>query len=137
LPVPLPGTELRTRLKKQNRVYPVQDVGWEYYDGNFPLFEPDEPMTTEEIQGAVKKIMGRFYEFKYVFMIVLNIFSFPAMIFFLHNIERGWRRWYRPWRNHLLRFGGWLTMKEWLSRYKKDTFSEKMQKAKEHIRVSR
>ncbi len=137
LPVPLPGTELRHRLKKQSRVYPVGDVGWEYYDGNFPLFEPDRPMTTEEMQGAVKKIMGRFYEFKYIFMIVLNVFSFPAMIFFLHNIESGWRRWYRPWRNYLLRFGGWLTMKEWLSRYKKEGFGEKLQKAKRHLEKGR
>lgn len=134
LPVPLPGTELRDRLKKQNRIYPVEDVGWEYYDGNFPLFESDEPMTTEEMQEAVKKIMGRFYEFKYMFMIGLNIFSFPTMIFFLHNIKLGWKRWYRPWRNYLLRFGGWLTMKEWLTKYKKDMFSEKLQNAKKHLK---
>ncbi len=133
LPGPLPGTELRRRLKQQNRVYPPEDVGWEYYDGNFPLFEPDAPLTTEDMQGAVKKIMGRFYEFKYVFMIVLNIFSFPALLFFLHNIKLGWRRWYRPWRNHLIRFGGWLTMKGWLTKYKKDSFSEKLQKAKKHL----
>ncbi|MFH0771175.1 MAG: radical SAM protein [Candidatus Omnitrophota bacterium] len=133
LPVPLPGTELRERLKKQNRIYPVEDVGWEYYDGNFPLFEPDGPMTTEEMQGAVKKIMGRFYEFKNLFMIGLNIFFFPAIIFFLHNIEAGWKRWYRSWRNYLIRFGGWLTMKEWLARYKKDSFSEKLQNAKKHL----
>ena len=137
LPVPLPGTELRSRLKVQNRIYPVGDVGWEYYDGNFPLFEPDEPMTTEEMQGAVKKIMGRFYEFRYMFMICLNVFSFPTMIFFLHNIKLGWKRWYRPWRNYLIRFGGWLTIKEWLSKYKKDMFSEKIQKAKEHIKATR
>ena len=136
LPVPLPGTELRSRLQKQGRVYSTEDVGWEYYDGNFPLFETDEPMTTEDIQGAVKKIMGRFYEFKYVFMIGLNIFSFPTIIFFLHNVRLGWKRWYRPWRNHLLRFGGWLTMKEWLSEYKKDLFSEKIKKAKKHIKKS-
>ena len=65
LPVPLPGTELRSRLGRQKRIYPVTDVGWEYYDGNFPLFEPDEPMTTEEMQWAVKKIMGRFYAVSY------------------------------------------------------------------------
>jgi len=137
LPGPLPGTELRSRLKRQNRVYPVGDIGWEYYDGNFPLFEPDEPMTTDEMHGAVKKIMGRFYEFKYMFMIGVNIFSFPAIIFFLHNIKLGWQKWYRPWRNHLIRFGGWLTIKEWHSKYKKDGFREKLQKAKERIQKYR
>lgn len=137
LPGPLPGTELRDRLKKQNRIYPVEDIGWEYYDGNFPLFEPDKPMTTEEMQGAVKKIMGRFYQFKYMFMVGLSIFSFPAIIFFLHNIKQGWIRWYRPWRNYLLRFGGWLTLKAWLSNYRKDKFPEKLQKAKEDMEKNR
>ena len=93
LPVPLPGTELRHRLQKQKRIYPTRDVGWEYYDGNFPLFEPDEPMTAEKMQTCIRKIMGKFYQFKYLFILGLNIFSFPALIFFLYNIKKGWRRW--------------------------------------------
>jgi radical SAM superfamily enzyme YgiQ (UPF0313 family) len=132
---PLPGTELRRRLAMQNRLYPIQDVGWEYYDGNFPLFEPDAPMTAEEMQFSSRKIMGRFYQFKYVFMVVLNIFSFPALIFFLHNIKSGWNRWYRPWRNDLIRFGGWIIMKKWATQFKKDKFLERLQKAKEHLKV--
>jgi radical SAM superfamily enzyme YgiQ (UPF0313 family) len=136
LAVPLAGTPLRDRLEKQNRIYPLQDVGWEYYDGSFPLFEPDEPMTAEQIQGAVRKIMGRFYQFKYMFLVAVNIFSFPGLIFFFHNIKAGWRRWYRPWRNHLIRFGGWITMRKWMSEFKKDDFLQKLQKAKEHLRTS-
>jgi radical SAM superfamily enzyme YgiQ (UPF0313 family) len=135
LPGPLPGTELRQRLVMQNRVYSIQDVGWEYYDGNFPLFEPDAPMTAEEMQLSIRKLMGRFYRFRHVFMIVLNIFSFPALIFFLHNIKLGWRKWYRPWRNDLIRFGGWIIIKGWVSQYKKNKFSERLQKAKEHLKV--
>ncbi|MBU1061659.1 MAG: B12-binding domain-containing radical SAM protein [Candidatus Omnitrophica bacterium] len=134
LPVPLSGTELSHRLKSQNRVYSTHDVGWEYYDGNFPLFEPDEPMTAEEMQSSIKKIMGRFYHFKYMFMICLNIVSFPALIFFLHNIELGWRKWYRYWHNHLIRFGGWITMRAWSSAFKKDKFSQKLKKAKTHLK---
>ncbi|MFH0913391.1 MAG: radical SAM protein [Candidatus Omnitrophota bacterium] len=132
---PLPGTELRQRLAMQNRVYPIQDVGWEYYDGNFPLFEPDAPMTAEEMQLSVRKLMGRFYQFKHVFMIALNIFSFPALIFFLHNIKSGWRKWYRPWRNDLIRFGGWVIMQGWVSQFKKDKFLERLEKAKEHLKA--
>ncbi|UCH12440.1 MAG: B12-binding domain-containing radical SAM protein [Candidatus Omnitrophota bacterium] len=134
LPVPLPGTELRHRLQKQKRIYSTQDVGWEYYDGNFPLFEPDEPMTAEEMQSSIMKIMGKFYQFKYMFIVGLHTFSFPALIFSLHNIKSGWKRWYRPWRNHLLRFGGWIIMKAWISAFKKGTFSQKLQKAKEHLK---
>jgi len=134
LPGPLPGTELRRRLQRQNRIYPTQDVGWEYYDGNFPLFEPDEPMSAEEMQASIRKIMGKFYQFKYMFMIGLNIFSFPALVFFLHDIRSGWRRWYRPWRNDLVRFGGWITLKKWSKAFEKDPFSQRLQTAREHLK---
>jgi radical SAM superfamily enzyme YgiQ (UPF0313 family) len=135
LPTPLPGTELRSRLAGQNRIYPIRDVGWEYYDGNFPLFEPDGPMTAEEMQDSIRKIMGKFYQFKYMFILGLHIFSFPALIFFLHNIQSGWRRWYRPWRNDLFRFGGWIIMKRWASQFKKDPFLERLHDAKEHLKI--
>lgn len=133
LPTPLSGTELRRRLMAQNRVYPLSDIGWEYYDGNFPLFEPDAPMTAEEMQNSLRKIMGKFYQFRYMFIVGLHIFSFPAMVFFLHNIGLGWRKWYRPWRNSLFRFGGWLIMKRWASQFKKDAFLDKLQKAKARL----
>ena len=134
LPVPLPGTKLRHRLEEQNRIYPLQDIGWEYYDGSFPLFEPDEPLTSEEIHGAAKRIMGKFYQFKYIFLVALNIFSFLALIFFLHNIRLGWKKWYRSWRNYLIRFGGWITLRRWTSEFKKDKFWQKRQTAREHLR---
>ncbi len=133
LPGPLPGTELRHRLEKQGRVYPKNDVGWEYYDGNFPLFEPDEPLTAEELQMSSQKIMGSFYQFKNMLKIVIHVFWFPAIIFFLHNIKTGWRRWYRHWRNTLLRSGGWVIMKGWTRQFNKDKFFEKIHNAQKHI----
>jgi len=135
LPVPLPGTELTNRLKQENRIYPIADVGWEYYDGNFPLFEPDEPMTAEQMLDSIRKIMGKFYQFKYMFMIGVHILSFPALLFFVYNIKSEWKRWYQPWRNAMVRFGGWTTMKKWTSAFKKDKFSQKLKNAKEHIKV--
>ncbi len=134
LPVPLPGTQLRERLQRQNRVYSTDDIGWEYYDGNFPIFEPDAPLTPQQLQIAMHKIMGRFYQLKYMFMIGLHVFTFPAMIFFLHNIKFGWRKWYRPWRNNLVRFGGWIVMKGWTDKFKKGGFLEKLKKAQNHIK---
>jgi len=135
MPVPLPGTGLRHRLQRQNRVYPIQDVGWEYYDGNFPLFQPDEPMSAEEMQASIRKIMNKFYRLKYMFMVCLNIFSFPSLIFFLHDIETGWRNWFRRWRNYLVRFAGWIYIRKWARAFKKDTFLQKLQKAKEHLKT--
>ena len=133
LPVPIPGTELRERLKRENRVYPLEDIGWEYYDGSFPLFEPDEPLRPEEIQLGSRKIMGRFYRFGYMFLVPVKILSFTRMIFFFHNIRAGWRKWYRSWRNYLIRFGGWVLLKKWTSRFKRDPFLHKLQKAQEHL----
>jgi len=133
LAVPLPGTQLRQRLREQNRIYPLQDIGWEYYDGNFPLFEPDAPMTAEQMHNSAKKIMGRFYQFKYMFLVVLNIFSFPALIFFFHNVRAGWRRWYRCWRNYLIRFAGWMTFRKWTTEFKKNNFLQKLQNARRHL----
>jgi len=133
MPGPLAGTELKKRLQKQNRIYPIKDIGWEYYDGNFPLFEPDDPMSAEEMQASVKKIMGKFYEFKNILTLSLSVVSFPALIFFLHNIKAGWRKWYRPWRNRWTRFGGWTIVRSWSSAFKKDSYLDKLQNAKIHL----
>ena len=134
LPVPLPGTQLRKRLQGQGRIYLTQDIGWEYYDGNFPTFEPDEPLTARELQISVRKIMSKFYRLKYMFEVGLHIFSFPSLIFFLHNIKSGWRKWYRPWRNNLARFGGWIILKGWTSEFKKSDFFQKLKKAQDNIK---
>jgi radical SAM superfamily enzyme YgiQ (UPF0313 family) len=133
LPVPLPGTALRRRLEQQNRIYALQDVGWEYYDGNFPLFEPDEPMTAQEIQEAGKQIMGRVYRFRYVLFVVANILLFPSIAFYLHNLRLGWGRWYRSWRNSLIRFGGWITMRKWSVAFGKGNFRQKLQAARDRL----
>ena len=134
LTVPLPGTELRERLQRQKRIYPIEDIGWEYYDGNFPLFEPDKPLNPEEILQDSKKIMGRFYQFGYIFLVPLNILSFTRLIFFFHNIRLGWSRWYRLWRNDLVRFGGWIIFRKWAIAYQQDKFPEKLQKARQQLR---
>jgi radical SAM superfamily enzyme YgiQ (UPF0313 family) len=64
LPVPLPGTELTRRLKEAGRVYSRRLIGWEYYDGNFPVFSPDEPLNAQEMYLSLKYLMKRFYRFR-------------------------------------------------------------------------
>lgn len=134
LPVPLPGTQLRERLKQQNRIYDINDVGWEYYDGNFPIFEPDAPLTAEKMQASQRKIMASFYRFGYFFKIGLNILAFPALVLFLHDIRLGWSKWYRAWRNDLIRFVGWIIVKEWNLNFKRNRFLDKLQIAKDNVR---
>lgn len=133
LPIPLPGTEFRQRLKAQKRIYPLEYVGWQYYDGNFPIFEPQSPLTPQELQEAIKKIMGKFYRFRNMFLMGFNIITFTGMIFYLHNIKAGWRIWYRNWRNHFVRFLGWLTIRGWKRAFKKDNFPAKLDRARKSI----
>ncbi|MBF0479150.1 MAG: B12-binding domain-containing radical SAM protein [Candidatus Omnitrophica bacterium] len=134
LPVPLPGTLMTERLKRQKRIYDIRYIGWEFYDGNFPIFEPDAPLTAEEMQASQKQIMTSFYQFKYFLKIGLDILMLPAVIIFFHDIQRGWINWYRYWRNDLLRVLGWGIVKEWNLNFKKNRFVEKLQIAKGHIR---
>jgi radical SAM superfamily enzyme YgiQ (UPF0313 family) len=133
LPVPLPGTGLRHRLERENRIYPVHTLGWEYYDGSFPLFEPDRPMSSENMQRSAQQIMGHFYRFRYMFFVALKVLSFPSIILFLHNIGLGWSRWYRSWRNCLIRFGGWIMIRKWTLQVEREGFARKLEEAREHL----
>jgi radical SAM superfamily enzyme YgiQ (UPF0313 family) len=130
LPVPLPGTQLSQRLKGQNRIYDIRDVGWEYYDGNFPIFEPDAPLTAEEMQAAQRKIMASFYRFGFLFKIGLDILSFLKLVLFLHDIRLGWEKWYRHWRNDLIRFMGWIIMRKWELEFNRNRFFERLRSAR-------
>jgi hypothetical protein len=133
LPVPLPGTELRRRLQAQGRIYPLDTIGWEYYDGNFPLFEPDPPYTAKQMQQAVRQIMRWFYRFHYLFMIPATFISFPMIALYLYNLRQGWESWYRHFRNYLIRFGGWLTIKRWHILFEKDRFKDKLAAARYNL----
>jgi len=136
LPVPLPGTELRRRLEEQGRVYPLEDVGWQYYDGNFPLFEPDAPATAEELQRAGKRIMSRVYRFRYALLVAASILSFPVLVFSLHQLKAGWSRWYRRWEIRLVRFGGWITLRRWTSDFRRGDFLPRLQKARVRLNAT-
>jgi radical SAM superfamily enzyme YgiQ (UPF0313 family) len=137
LPVPLPGTALRSRLEEQNRVYPAEEVGWEFYDGNFPLFEPDEPIDPEQLQQAGKQIMSRVYQFRYLFLVVASILSFPTLAFSLHRLNLAWRRWTQRWRSRIIRFGGWITIRKWTSNFQRSDFLQRLHTARERLRNER
>ncbi|MFW6154160.1 MAG: B12-binding domain-containing radical SAM protein [Planctomycetota bacterium] len=132
LPIPLPGTELTDRLRKANRIYATDSVGLEYYDGNFPLFQPDAPMTPEDMQATVHKIMRRFYGPRHLLTTAAYVLVFPAIGLRLHNIGRGWQQWYRRWRRSLYRSGGWLLLRKWTAAFKKDGFARKLAEARKN-----
>ena len=130
LPIPLPGTELTDRLEKAHRIYPTDSVGLEYYDGNFPTFQPDAPMTPEDMQASVQRIMRGFYGPRHLLGVAASIIALPAVALRLHNIGAGWQKWYRRWAGNLYRSGGWLLLRQWTAAFRKDGFLSKLAEAK-------
>ena len=126
LPIPLPGTEFTERLSKANRIFSTDVVGLEYYDGNFPVIQPDAPLTAEEMQASVHEILRRFYGPRHLLAVVLHLLTFPALALRLHNIGAGWRKWYGKWIASVLRSGGWLLLRKWTAAFRKDGFLGKL-----------
>jgi hypothetical protein len=129
LPIPLPGTELTARLGKAHRIFSTDVVGLEYYDGNFPVIQPDAPLTAVEMQACVQEILRRFYGPRHLLAVALHVLTFPAVALRLHNIGAGWQRWYRAWMASLLRSGGWLLLRKWTAAFRKDGFLGKLAQA--------
>jgi len=120
--IPLIGTELRARLEKENRVFPLDVVSWEKYDGSYVCFQPDD-MSLRELQEMPTKLMKKFYDPMSFVRIALKTVAFP-----FDYLVRGWDTWHRSWRNELRKYGGHLFIKGWLKRYHKDNFMEKIEK---------
>jgi len=133
LPVPLPGTEMTRGPKAQHRVSSTRTIGLEFYAGNFPLFEPDEPLTAESMQNAVRTIMARFYRPSRVFAIALHILCFPAVIYPFHRIGANWRRWWRKWKKTCYRVGGWFLLREWSAAFKSSQFMANLEHARKRL----
>ena len=141
LPVPLPGTGLRDRLESEGRLYPLDQIGWEYYDGQFPIFEPDDGVSPIELQTAVRKIMSHFYHFRHLFRMIIHVvISFPVIVFpsvfTLVTFRAGhvkqafllWKK--RCFRNPLIRFGGYLILVNWMKKFESSAFLQKLKQAR-------
>ena len=133
LPIPLPGTELTDRLAAENRIYSTDCIGLEYYDGNFPIIEPDAPLTAESMQRSIRKIMGRFYRLNRLFLLGLHVLSFPAIGFYFHKAKSGWQTWYRRWVRNVYRAGGWVILRRWDAAFKKGGYPDKLTDAKQRL----
>jgi|GEM_PF-123380 len=147
LAVPLPGTELRDRLEKEGRLLPMERLGWEYYDGQFPLYDPLDGTTPEDLQAAGRWLMHDFYGFRNITHVFWNwIFHFPRIVFpsvvTLATFRVKWiKQAYINWRdkhhrNAWIRAGGWFVVKEWLRKFKESDFPERLKKAQMALRNS-
>lgn len=120
--IPLIGTDLRARLAKENRIFPLAVVPWEKYDGNYVCFQPED-MNLHEFQEMPTRLMKKFYDPMSVIRIGVKTAAFP-----FYYLVSGWDKWHRSWRNELRKYGGHLFIKGWYKRYQRDNFIEKIEK---------
>ncbi len=60
--VPLPGSQLRSKLESENRILPLEMVGWDKYDGLFLCYDPtSEGLDAYELQNLPKALMKKWY----------------------------------------------------------------------------
>jgi len=122
LPCPVVGTDLRKRLEKEGRLFPLDLVSWNKYDGNFLCFMPDN-MTLREFQEIPMKIMSRFYNPLSFIRIPLRTVSLPVDYFI-----RGWKSWYRGWSRDVIKYGGHLLLRRWRKRQEGNEFIKGLEK---------
>jgi len=127
-PVPLPGTALRHRMRREGRLLSGDEISWEYYDGNFPLIQPDPPVEPEELQDATLRIMKGFYRFHALFFVILRVLLFPLLILPPIHLRSRFRTWYRLWRRNVLGFAGWSLIKKWKKNFRGDAFRFKLKR---------
>ena len=122
LPGPGVGTDLRRRLEKEGRIFPLDLVSWSRYGGNYVCFKPDN-MSVRELQEIPKKLMSRFYNPWSFIRIPLRTIVFP-----IDYLIRGWRYWYRGWYRDVVKYGGYLLLQQRQKKQKGDKFIERLEK---------
>jgi radical SAM superfamily enzyme YgiQ (UPF0313 family) len=59
--IPLPGSLLREKLLAENRVLPLEEFGYDKYDGMFLTYVPSEGENPYDLQELPKTLMKRWY----------------------------------------------------------------------------
>ena len=115
-PIPLVGTDLRERLEREGKVFPQEVVPWSKYDGNYVCYQPDD-MELQELQELPTEIMRWFYN-------PLSFLKIPTktLLFPFDYLIRGWKQWYRDWRNDVVKSGGHILIRRWSRRYESQSF---------------
>ncbi len=118
---PAVGTDLRKRLEKNGRLFPLSIVPWNKYNGRFVCFKPDKNMSVRELQGIPFKIMGRFYDF-WSFVRISRIIIFP-----IDCLIRRWKPGHRSWYKDAVKSGGYLLMRRWKRKQQVNQFIEELE----------
>ena len=95
--------------------------------------EGRDSMLNATYKPSVRKIMGVFYRFDDLFSIGFQLLSLPMLVFWLHNLNSGWRLWFKSWRNSYMCFGGRLTLRNWVSQFKHGGFMDKLHSARRKL----
>lgn len=119
-PIPIVGADLRLRMEREGKLFPLEIVPWSKYDGNYICYRPDN-MTLQELQELPTKIMRWFYSPISFVRIPLKTVAFP-----FDYLIRGWQRWYRDWRKDIAKYSGHLLMRRWLKHYESQFFLKKL-----------
>lgn len=123
-PVPIVGSDLRTRLMEENRIFPLDIVPFKKYDGNYVCFIPDN-MSVSEFQEAPIELMKWFYSPFSFLRIPFRTIAFPV-----HYFIKGWRHWHYSWLRDIVRYGGHRLLNRWQKRQKNDLFLQKLEEFK-------
>jgi len=121
LPGPGVGTDLRKRLKKEGRLFPLDVVSWSKYDGRFVCFKPDDSMSLREFQELPLKIMSRFYD-RLSFIRIARIIIFP-----IDYLIRRWNPGHRSWYRDAIKYGGHRLLQRWQKKQSSDKFIQELE----------
>ncbi|MEK7653480.1 MAG: radical SAM protein [Patescibacteria group bacterium] len=142
--IPLPGTELRDRLMAEGRIYPLSQIGWKFYDGQYPIIPPDDGALPEEYQRAVIRIMAGFYNPVHLvkiidsflrFMVIVppSVLTLPTLkVRYITTSFRVWRR--KFFQTSAIRFGGSLIVRNWLKKYAEGDFPARLRAAEAELK---
>ncbi|MEK7658363.1 MAG: radical SAM protein [Patescibacteria group bacterium] len=107
---PVPGSDLKKRLKKDQRL-PFSDQEMSLAgDGNFVLFKPIG-ITATELQNTTMRLMRWFYGPLNIPRFVFRLLSFP-----FDWLIRGWQNWYKDWCRDKIKLGGHYLLRKWQRR---------------------
>jgi radical SAM superfamily enzyme YgiQ (UPF0313 family) len=154
-PVPLPGTVLEKKLKEENRLYPINLVGYNKYDGNWLCFEPDTDVDAHEFLFQTERLLRKFYNLwmlpKLLYQVPLYPFEvgirflgrFFGGLFKGKNLNSGLIRksfsqarydaW-RKFRNLKVRVGGRIILEKWKQDFTRENFISTLEKARAELR---